>query len=263
MTTNQTIGGVPRGRDALVVLVETFRDSLHRGKQPTFSAGDLRFFITEFCELRALLDAPLPCAHEWTDDGAHLLVCTACGAQEDHDPGWRDMETAPTDGTMVRLLVEFDEHSTEDAEQAITIGANNLDNDEEDAWRFAGWCWTHDHFTEGKGTPVGWLPMLDDPVSKPAAQPQGEPVAWQYRVSAGPQTGWSLWHDGKGEEFKRSYQVETRPLYAEQPALVAVVLPERSYASDEDQQSMTDYEIGLGHGACEMWDKIKALNPSL
>lgn len=98
---------------------------------------------------------------------------------------------------------------------------------------------------------------------KSAAQPQGEPVAWQYRVSAGPQTGWSLWHDGKGEEFKRSYQVETRPLYAEQPALVAVVLPERSYASDEDQQSMTDYEIGLGHGACEMWDKIKALNPSL
>lgn len=57
---------------------------------------------------------------------------------------------------------------------------------------------------------------------KPAAQPQGEPVAWQYRVSAGPQTGWSLWHDGKGEEFKRSYQVETRPLYAEQPAPVAV-----------------------------------------
>jgi len=56
----------------------------------------------------------------------------------------------------------------------------------------------------------------------PAAQPQGEPVAWQYRVSAGPQTGWSLWHDGKGEEFKRSYQVETRPLYAEQPTPVAV-----------------------------------------
>lgn len=56
--------------------------------------------------------------------------------------------------------------------------------------------------------------------SKPAAPPQGEPVAWQYRVSAGPQTGWSLWHDGKGEEFKQSYQVETRPLYAEHPASV-------------------------------------------
>ncbi|QHJ83076.1 MAG: hypothetical protein [Caudoviricetes sp.] len=59
MTTNKTIDGVPRGRDALVVLIESFRDALHRGKQPTFSAGDLKFFITEFCELRALLDAPI------------------------------------------------------------------------------------------------------------------------------------------------------------------------------------------------------------
>lgn len=56
---------------------------------------------------------------------------------------------------------------------------------------------------------------------KPAAQHHGDPVAWQYRVSAGPATGWSLWHDGKGEEFKNSYQVETRPLYAEHPAPVA------------------------------------------
>lgn len=74
---------------------------------------------------------------------------------------------------------------------------------------------------------AGWVPepfsirenMLECPDCKPVAQ--GEPVAWQYRVSAGPQTGWSLWHDGKGEEFKQSYQVETRPLYAEQPAPVA------------------------------------------
>lgn len=39
-----------------------------------------------------------------------------------------------------------------------------------------------------------------------------EVVAWQYRVTAGPQTGWSLWHPGKGEEFERSYTVERRPL---------------------------------------------------
>ncbi|MFO6981551.1 hypothetical protein P3E10_09015, partial [Pseudomonas aeruginosa] len=37
-----------------------------------------------------------------------------------------------------------------------------------------------------------------------------EVVAWQYRVTAGPQTGWSLWHPGKGEEFERSYTVERR-----------------------------------------------------
>lgn len=120
--------------------------------------------------------SPSPCKHEWTDDGAHLLVCSACGAQEDHDPGWLVMATAPTDGTMVRLLVEFEEHSTEDAEQAPTIGANNFDNDGEDVWRFAGWCWSHDHFTEGKGTPVGWLPMFDGPKLSACAE-QPAPVA--------------------------------------------------------------------------------------
>lgn len=256
MTTNQTIGGVPRGRDALVVLVETFRDSLHRGKQPTFSAGDLRFFITEFCELRALLDAPLPCAHEWTDDGAHLLVCTACGAQEDHDPGWRDMETAPTDGTMVRLLVEFDEHSTEDAEQAITIGANNLDNDEEDAWRFAGWCWTHDHFTEGKGTPVGWLPMLDDPVSKPAAQPQGDPVHECQKCN-----GRGYMPTRQAGEGETEYRARCK-LYAEQPAPVAVVVPERKTAADYRYMRKADGEsAATQYNAC--LDELKRLNPSL
>ncbi|HHW2087655.1 TPA: hypothetical protein ACUT5H_000248 [Pseudomonas aeruginosa] len=39
-----------------------------------------------------------------------------------------------------------------------------------------------------------------------------EVVAWQYRVTAGPQTGWSLWHPGKGEALERSYTVERRPL---------------------------------------------------
>lgn len=65
------------------------------------------------------------------------------------------------------------------------------------------------------GAYMKWL------AAAPASPQAAQPVAWQYRVSAGPQTGWSLWHDGKGEEFKQSYQVETRPLYAEQPAPVA------------------------------------------
>jgi len=77
----------------------------------------------------------------------------------------RAMETTPRDGTMVRLLVQFEENATEDtAEPAWTIGACNDDNvgeDERIGWQFAGWCWTHDHFTEGKGTPVGWLPLID------------------------------------------------------------------------------------------------------
>lgn len=28
---------------------------------------------------------PKPCEHEWTDDGGFLLICTACGAQEDFE----------------------------------------------------------------------------------------------------------------------------------------------------------------------------------
>ncbi len=74
----------------------------------------------------------------------------------------RPMDTAPRDGTMVRLLVQFTEHATEDTDgPSWTIGANNGEHDGGDLWCFAGWCWTHDHFTEGKGTPVGWLPLID------------------------------------------------------------------------------------------------------
>lgn len=38
---------------------------------------------------------------------------------------------------------------------------------------------------------------------------------------------------------------------------VVVELPSRPHASEEEQERMTDYEIGLGHGGCEEWDKIR------
>jgi hypothetical protein len=128
------------------------------------------------------------CDHEWTDDGEFLLVCTKCGTHENHDPKWRDMESAPRDGTLIRLLVNFDEHSTEDADEAPTIGANNFDNDGEDAWRFAGWCWTHDHFTQGVGTPVGWLPMIEArPSTAELDRVTAERDALQLRLNAADQ----------------------------------------------------------------------------
>ncbi|WP_243430630.1 hypothetical protein [Pseudomonas sp. 51_B] len=113
---------------------------------------------------------PVSCSHEWTDDGEFMLVCTVCGAQENHDPKWRDMATAPRDGTLVRLLVEFTEHATEDSEAmpSPTIGANSFDHTGEDLWQFAGWSWEQDCFTQGEGEPVGWLPMLDTPHADPA-----------------------------------------------------------------------------------------------
>lgn len=95
----------------------------------------------------------------------HAPQPSDAGEQQAEQP--RPMETAPRDGTMVRLLVDFDEHSTEDGlDPAWTIGA--ITNDELDAeFQFAGWCWDHDHFTEGKGKPVGWLPMLSEPAPSP------------------------------------------------------------------------------------------------
>lgn len=74
----------------------------------------------------------------------------------------RPMVTAPRDGTLLRLLVDFDEHAIDDTiGPTWTIGSCNLENDPDAEWQIVGWCWTHDHFTEGKGEPVGWLPLID------------------------------------------------------------------------------------------------------
>jgi len=91
--------------------------------------------------------------------------------------GWRPISDAPRDGTMVWLLVDYSSATNAeliqaasaegyfwagnplaDAERAWTIGFNNCDNSGEDEWKFAGWCWSQDHFTEGRGTPVAWKP---------------------------------------------------------------------------------------------------------
>ncbi|SSV28898.1 Uncharacterised protein [Acinetobacter baumannii] len=80
-----------------------------------------------------------------------------------------------------------------------------------------------DYDQDAYGTPfddggwTGWQARAALAQPSPAQAEQAEAerpeaVAWQYRVTAGPQTGWSLWHPGKGEEFERSYTVERRPL---------------------------------------------------
>lgn len=82
------------------------------------------------------------------------------------------MDVAPTDGTLLRLLVEFENGSLEDGtEPCWTIGFNNLGNTGIDEWQFAGWNWTHDNFCQGSGIPIGWLPMLSAAPTQPA-QPE-------------------------------------------------------------------------------------------
>lgn len=72
-----------------------------------------------------------------------------------------------------------------------------------------------------------------------AAQPQGEPVGWQIRSRTNrPESVWTGWREcSEMERAMHSHEVgkfnpfgimrEIRPLYAEQPAPVAVVLPKR------------------------------------
>lgn len=70
-----------------------------------------------------------------------------------------DMSKAPTDGTMLQLKVLFTEHNLEDRSQyepVVTMGFNDKDHTGLDQWQFAGWCWQHDHFTEGKGIVISW-----------------------------------------------------------------------------------------------------------
>ncbi|MDP3228475.1 MAG: hypothetical protein Q8N13_10940 [Acidovorax sp.] len=99
------------------------------------------------------------------DKGDPLDVAAYCAFLFHHQAStysraWNPMSTAPRDGSIIRLLVEFEEHQLEDHEgPQHTIGRNSFDNTGVDAWQFVGWCWTHHHYTEGKGTVVGWLPF--------------------------------------------------------------------------------------------------------
>jgi hypothetical protein len=78
---------------------------------------------------------------------------------------FRPMEEWDRRDETVLLLVDYredGEHALDDAVIAITVGHNNDHNvgdNEGEGWKFAGWCWSHDHYVEGKGNPIGWMPL--------------------------------------------------------------------------------------------------------
>jgi hypothetical protein len=94
---------------------------------------------------------------------AAVVAAALAGQEQAGAVAWRDMATAPKDGTLLRLLVDFEHHATEDGEgPQPTIGSNTWDNHHDfDEWQFAGWNWEQDCYTQGIGKPVGWLPMLE------------------------------------------------------------------------------------------------------
>lgn len=80
--------------------------------------------------------------------------------------GFWPLDTWDRRDDPVLLLVDYSaddaDHPLEDAELAVTIGHNDdhhVGDDEGVGWQFAGWCWTHDHYVEGKGKVIGWLPI--------------------------------------------------------------------------------------------------------
>ena len=76
---------------------------------------------------------------------------------------WRPIETAPKDGTLLLLMIAADVDSEDSSMPTEDDLHNNFDHDGEDRWQFAGWCWSHDHFVEGRGAPTHWMPIPDKP----------------------------------------------------------------------------------------------------
>ena len=88
------------------------------------------------------------------------------------------IETAPKDGTLIWLLVDYSGEEAgnplDDALIAWTVGFNNLADTGDDEWQFAGWSWTQDCFCEGRGRVMGWRHVTAHlaALSQPAPAPQ-------------------------------------------------------------------------------------------
>lgn len=74
---------------------------------------------------------------------------------------WLGMNTAPTDGTAILLLIEDGEHPFDEEGANVTIGSYGVEGGPQvdPTWHFAGWSWEHDCYCRGSGVPLGWMPL--------------------------------------------------------------------------------------------------------
>lgn len=109
-----------------------------------------------------------------------LMVGDRCGPLPIRplDP-WLPVDDAAKTGKLVWLLVDYreGEHPLEGALFSATLGYNSLADTGEDEWKLVGWCWTHDHFVDGKGTVLGWKPIGFELVPPACFRPRAEVAA--------------------------------------------------------------------------------------
>jgi hypothetical protein len=160
------------------------------------------------------------------------------------------VDLAPRDGTMLRLLVQFEGTSFEDSlEPCWTIGFNNFGNTEEDRWQFAGWNWCHDCITEGVGKVLGWLPMHDTPPQPPTTDEPRAGCASEAEVveamgMASVCTIKRFWDEAASQYRDAEIRRMTRALTAARA--LGCLLPDEAAALREDKETFRDLINGCG-----------------
>ena len=74
----------------------------------------------------------------------------------------RPLETFPKDGTLCRLLVQFIRNETDTTSGRTAAWTIGCFDPEDEVFQFAGWDSDFMHFTDGDGTVLGWLPLVDE-----------------------------------------------------------------------------------------------------
>jgi|GEM_PF-4625087 len=127
--------------------------SADRNRWRTWADGECRWGDDREQATRYARRADAEAVHA-EDDDAWIV--------EFYDPAsaWLPITDDAKSGKLVELVVDYSEgdHPLQDGILACTVGFNTLADTGVDEWKFAGWCWTHDHFVQGKGAPVAWRP---------------------------------------------------------------------------------------------------------